>query len=93
MFNKVAIIALVSAVAAPALADGISGGHRMQAELLGLDPSQFTVNELAVIDANAKDEKDFGRASFIASQKAMGADDAVASDAYNVYVPRGRDGA
>ncbi len=93
MFNKFTALVFASAFAAPVFAGGISGGHRMQAELLGLDATQFTVNELAVIDADAKQNKDFERASLIAARKVLGANDAVASDSESAYVPRGRDDA
>ncbi len=50
MTTKLAIAALIAAVAAPAFASG-NNGHQMQADLLNLDAAQFTPNELAQIDA------------------------------------------
>lgn len=46
MTTKFAVAALLSVLAVPAFANG---GHNMQADLLKLDASQFTTNELAQI--------------------------------------------
>lgn len=55
MFNKSIIFAaLAASFAAPVLADtaarSVNPGVAMQAKILGVDPTQFTASELALLD-------------------------------------------
>lgn len=69
MTSKFALAALLSALAVPAFAGGANPGNQMQAELLGLDPSQFTANELAQIAAEDAGRDRSERIRHILAQK------------------------
>ena len=84
MFAKSIIAAAALAVSMPfaVTAASANAGHDMQAELLGLDPAQFTTSELAQIGAENNFETRADLANFILSQKSAGGlnSNAVASD-------------
>ncbi len=69
MSNTFAIAALLSALAAPAFADGSNPGDQMQAELLGLDASRFTASELAQIASEEAGKDRESRIRLIEAQK------------------------
>ncbi|WP_176224535.1 hypothetical protein [Paracoccus sp. J56] len=72
MLNKLVIAAVAASFAVPALASEINPGRQMQADLLGLDASQFTTNELAQIASEKLGEERASRAAFITAQKGTG---------------------
>ncbi|TWI35223.1 hypothetical protein [Paracoccus sulfuroxidans] len=83
MFAKSIIAAAALAVSMPfaVTAASANAGHDMQAELLGLDPAQFTTSELAQIGAENNFETRADLARFILSQKSAGLNsNAVAMD-------------
>lgn len=72
MTSKFAIAALLSALAVPAFASGANPGNQMQADLLGLDASQFTANELAQIASEDAGRDRSERIRHILAQKSNG---------------------
>ncbi len=69
MTTKFAVAALLSVLAVPAFANG---GHQMQADLLKLDASQFTTNELAQIDGEDSASDRLARIRLIEDAKSEG---------------------
>lgn len=95
MLNKLVIAAVAATFALPALATEINPGRQMQADILGLDASQFTTSELAQIAAEKNTQRQAAVARFITEEKAAGIVNAVASDDSAPYfaadADRGRD--
>lgn len=70
MTTKFALVALLSTLAVPAFAND---GHKMQADLLKLDASRYTTNELAQIDGEDSATDRLARIRLIEEEKATGA--------------------
>lgn len=97
MLNKLAIAAVAMSLAAPAFA-GVNPGNQMQADLLGVDATQFTGSQLAQIASEKHADRRAALAQFIAAKNASGIANAVASDDasshspnFGVYLRTGRD--
>lgn len=80
MLNKLVIAAVAATMAVPAFAADINPGRQMQADLLGLNASEFTTSELGQIASEKNTQRQAIRANFIAQEKAAGIVNAVASD-------------
>lgn len=80
MLNKLVLAAIATAIALPVAASEITPGRAMEAELLNLDPSSFTLSELGQISSEATHNKRAERARFILEERADGVRNAVASD-------------
>ena len=73
MTTKLIVAALLSALAVPAVANGLNAGQQMQADLLNLDASEFTANELAQIAGEDSPADRAERIRFIQEEKLNGA--------------------
>lgn len=93
MLNKLAIIALAATVSVPAFAADINAGRQMQADLLGLNASEFTNSELAQIAGEKTEGERATRAAYIVEQRNRGVSAAVAHDvqSYSANARRGHD--
>lgn len=95
MLNKLAIAAVALSFAAPAFANS---GNQMQADLLGLDATQFTGSQLAQIASEKHADRRAALVKFITAENTSGINAAVASDDasshspnFGVYTRVGRD--
>lgn len=80
MLNKFAIAAVALSLAAPAFAGVVNPGNQMQADLLGLDATQFTGSQLAQIASEKHADRRAELVKFITAENASGISTAVASD-------------
>ena len=80
MLNKLVLAAVATAVALPVAASEITAGRAMEAELLNLDASTFSLSELGQISSEDNDNDRADRARFILQERASGVRNAVASD-------------
>lgn len=80
MLNKFVAAAVFAALAVPAVANEVSPGRAMLGNLLGLNASEYSLNELAQIDAEKTVGEKATRAKFIAEQHNGGVAEAVALD-------------
>ena len=64
MLNKLVLAAIATAIALPVAASEITPGRAMEAELLNLDASSFTLSELGQISSEATHNKRAERARF-----------------------------
>lgn len=80
MLNKFAIAAVALSLAAPAFAGVVNPGNQMQANLLGLNATQFTGSQLAQIASEKHADRRAELVKFITAENASGINTAVASD-------------
>lgn len=80
MLNKLVLAAVATTIALPAAAAEVSPGRAMIADLLNVDASAFSLNELEQIASEDNDADRATRAQYILQQRDYGVDTAVASD-------------
>lgn len=70
--NKLVIAALAALIALPVAAQEVSPGKAMLARSLGLDPNEYTLNELTQINGEYTPRERADRLRYINQQKARG---------------------
>ena len=80
MLNKLIAAAALTLIALPVAASEISPGRDMLAKTLNVDASQYSLSELAQIDAERGESNKLARAKFIAAQHSAGISNSIAQN-------------